>query len=89
MSPRLFLLAALLLAVLTSAIAVVFSWHSHRQAYVELSKLQKQRDEFNVEFRRLQTEQATVSETNRIVGIATQKLDMHFPLETETTVVQP
>ncbi len=89
MSPRLFLLAALLLAVLTSAIAVVFSRHSHRQAYVELSKLQKQRDEFNVEFRRLQTEQATVSETNRIVGIATQKLDMHFPLETETTVVQP
>jgi len=89
MSPRLFLLAALLLAVLTSAIAVVFSRHSHRQAYVELSKLQKQRDEFNVEFRRLQTEQATVSETNRIVGIATQKLNMHFPLETETTVVQP
>lgn len=89
MSPRLFLLVALLLAVLTSAIAVVFSRHSHRQAYVELSKLQKQRDEFNVEFRRLQTEQATVSETNRIVGIATQKLNMHFPLETETTVVQP
>jgi len=89
MSPRLFLLTALLLAVLTSAIAVVFSRHSHRQAYVELSKLQKQRDEFNVEFRRLQTEQATVSETNRIVGIATQKLNMHFPLETETTVVQP
>ncbi len=89
MSPRLFLLAALLLAVLTSAIAVVFSRHSHRQAYVELSKLQRQRDEFNVEFRRLQTEQATVSETNRIVGIATLRLGMHFPSEAETTMVQP
>ena len=63
--------------------------HSHRQAYIELSRLQKTRDAFNVEFRRLQTEQATVSETNRIVGIATEKLGMHFPLENETTVVQP
>jgi cell division protein FtsL len=30
-----------------------------------------------------------VSETNRIVGIATEKLGMHFPLDNETTVVQP
>ena len=82
-------LLALLVAVLCSAVSVVYSRHSHRQTYIDLTRLQKQRDEFNVEFRRLQTEQATVSETNRIVGIATQKLDMHFPLETETTVVQP
>ena len=89
MSARLFLLMALLLGMLSSAVAVVFARHSHRQAYVELSKLQRQRDEYNVEFRRLQTEQATVAETNRIVGIATEKLSTHFPLETETTVVQP
>ncbi len=89
MSARLFILVTLLVAMLTSAIAVVFARHSHRQAYIELTKLQRQRDEFNVEFRRLQTEQATVSETNRIVGIAIEKLGMHFPLETETMVVQP
>jgi cell division protein FtsL len=79
----------LLVAMLVSAIAVVYARHSHRQAYIELTKLQRQRDEYNVEFRRLQTEQATVSETNRIVGIATEKLGMHFPLDTETMVVQP
>jgi cell division protein FtsL len=89
MSPRLFALAALLLAVIASAIAVVYARHSHRQAHVELSRQQKQRDAFNVEFRRLQTEQATVSETNRIVGIASEKIGMHFPLENETNVVQP
>jgi cell division protein FtsL len=84
-----FALSALAVAVVASAIAVVYARHSHRQTYVELSRLQKQRDEFNVEFRRLQTEQATVSETNRIVGIATDKIGMRFPLETETSVVQP
>lgn len=89
MSARLFVLLALLLGTLCSAVGVTYARHLHRQAYVELSKLQRQRDEFNVEFRRLQTEQATVAETNRIVSIATEKLAMHFPLETETTVVQP
>ena len=34
MSPRLFALAALLLAVIASAIAVVYARHSHRQALV-------------------------------------------------------
>lgn len=89
MTPRLFILSALVLAILLSAVGVVYARHSHRQAYIELSRLQKTRDAFNVEFRRLQTEQATVSETNRIVGIATARLGMHFPLENETTVVQP
>lgn len=89
MSFRLFILMVLLTGMLTSAIAVVYSRHIHRQAYIELTKLLKQRDEFNVEFRRLQTEQATVSEANRIVGIATEKLSMHFPVEAETRVVQP
>jgi cell division protein FtsL len=88
-SPRLMTLLALLVAVLCSAVSVVYSRHSHRQTYIDLTRLQKQRDEFNVEFRRLQTEQATVSETNRIVGIATDKIGMHFPLDNETTVVQP
>lgn len=89
MTPRLFVLAALVLAVLLSAVNVAYARHSHRQAYIELSRLQKARDAFNIEFRRLQTEQATVSETNRIVGIATDKIGMHFPSEHETTVVQP
>jgi cell division protein FtsL len=89
MSARLFILLALMLSMWTSGIAVVYSRHSHRQAYVEISKLQRQRDEFNIEFRRLQTEQATVAETNRIVSIATEKLSMRFPAETETMVVQP
>lgn len=89
MSFRLFILMVLLTAMITSAIGVVYARHTHRQAYIELTKLQRQRDEFNVEFRRLQTEQATVSEANRIVGIATEKLSMHFPVEAETRVVQP
>src|SRR4029078_13295056 len=66
MSPRYFLLFLLTLAVLGSGIAVVYARQQHRQAYVELTRLQKQRDELNIEFSRLQLEQATWAETNRI-----------------------
>ena len=87
MSPRYFLLFLLTLAVLGSGIAVVYARQQHRQAYVELTRLQKQRDELNIEFSRLQLEQATWAETNRIEQVATERLGMSFPADAELLVV--
>ncbi len=89
MNIRLFIILVLLVTMLSTAVAIAYARHVHRQTYVELTKLQRERDSYNIEFRRLQTEQATVSESNLIVGIATEKLNMRFPSETETMVVQP
>ena len=89
MSPRYFLLFLLVLAVLGSGIAVVYARQQHREAYVELTRLQKQRDELNIEFSRLQLEQATWAETNRIEQVATERLGMSFPANPELIVVQP
>jgi cell division protein FtsL len=89
MSPRYFLLMLLTFAVLGSGIAVVYARQQHRQAYVELTRLQKQRDELNIEFSRLQLEQATWAETNRIEQVATERLGMSFPATPELIVVQP
>jgi cell division protein FtsL len=89
MSPRYFLIFLLTLSVLGSGIAVVYARQQHRQAYVELTRLQKQRDEINIEFSRLQLEQATWAETNRIEQVATERLGMSFPATPELIVVQP
>jgi cell division protein FtsL len=89
MSPRYFLIMLLTFAVLGSGIAVVYARQQHRQAYVELTRLQKQRDELNIEFSRLQLEQATWAETNRIEQVATERLGMSFPATPELIVVQP
>ena len=89
MSPRYFLIMLLTLGVLGSGIAVVYARQQHRQAYVELTRLQKQRDEINIEFSRLQLEQATWAETNRIEQVATERLGMSFPATPELLVVQP
>ena len=87
MSPRYFLFFLLILGVLGSGIAVVYARQQHRQAYVELNRLQKQRDELNIEFSRLQLEQATWAETNRIEQVATERLGMSFPANPELLVV--
>ena len=80
------LVATLVLANVASALLIVRDRHEHRQAFVELSRLEKARDELNIEFGRLQLEQATWAESNRVDQVARTRLGMVFP-RTEDTVV--
>ena len=89
MSARYVLLAVLLLANIASAIGVVYARHEHRQLFVQLSALEKARDELNIDFGRLQLEQATWAESNRVDQIARTRLGMKFPEGAEIEVVRP
>ncbi len=83
-----FLLVVMILASIASAIGVVYARHRHRLLFVELAKLEKVRDELNIEFGRLQLEQATVAESNRIDQIARLRLGMKFPEARDVVVVR-
>jgi cell division protein FtsL len=83
------LLALLLAANIVSAVVVVHARHQHRQRFVELTKLEKARDELNIEFGRLQLEQATWAESNRVDQVARNRLGMVFPQADEIVVVRP
>ena len=83
------LLAVLVLANVASGIAVVFARHAHRQLFTELSKLEQARDALNIEFGRLQLEQATWAESNRFDQVARTRLGMVFPETREIVVVRP
>lgn len=83
------ILALLIAANIASAIMVVYARHEHRQLFVELSKLERGRDALNIEFGRLQLEQATWAESTRIDQIARNKLGMKFPEADEIVVVRP
>ena len=89
MSLRVFLIAVLMAACIGSGIAVVYARQQHRLAYVELTRLERARDELNIEFSRLQLEQATWSETNRIEQVATERLGMIFPRAADVVVLKP
>jgi cell division protein FtsL len=83
------LLAVLVAANVFSAIGVVFARHEHRQLFIALTGLEKARDELNIEFGRLQLEQATWAESNRIDQVARERLGMKFPDTSEIVVVRP
>ncbi|KAF1719329.1 cell division protein FtsL [Pseudoxanthomonas wuyuanensis] len=83
------LLAVLIVATVASAIGVIYARHRHRLLFVELSRLERDRDELNIEFGRLQLEQATVAESNRIDQIARTRLGMKFPEAADVVVVRP
>ena len=88
MSLRL-LLTVLIAANVVSALAVVHARHRHRQLFVELTALEKARDELNIDFGRLQLEQATWAESNRIDQVARDRLGMKFPEGAEIVVIRP
>ena len=83
------LVALLVLANVASGVAVVFARHEHRQLFTQLTKLQNARDELNIEFGRLQLEQATWAESNRIDQVARTRLGMVFPETRDIVVVRP
>ena len=80
------LLGVLVLANVVTALLVVRDRHEHRQAFIALTKLERARDELNIEFGRLQLEQATWAESNRVDQVARSRLGMVFP-RTEDIVV--
>jgi cell division protein FtsL len=83
------LVLLLILANVGSAIAVVYARHEHRQLFVDFKRLERERDELNIDFGRLQLEQATWAESNRIDQVARNRLGMVFPQADETVVVRP
>jgi cell division protein FtsL len=78
----------LLGAVIASAIGVVYSIQQSRELFVELTKLGNERDDLNFEFGRLELEQATWAENNRVDQIARGRLGMVSPNPAETVVIR-
>lgn len=81
-------LSILLLAVIASAIGVVWTRHESRVLFVELSRLQAQKDDLGVEYGRLELEQATYAEPARIDAEARGKLGMFTPKPQDIQLVR-
>ena len=84
-----FLIIVLVLANIASAIGVVYARHRHRVLFDEVTRLERARDELNVEFGRLQLEQATVAEATRNDQVAPVRLGMKFPEAADVVVIRP
>jgi cell division protein FtsL len=89
MSPRLALNLVLAAALLASAVATVYVQHHRRMQFVELRKLERERDRLQVEWGQLKLEQSTWATHERIERLALEKLDMHMPPAADIVLVSP
>lgn len=73
------LISLLAVLVMGSAISVVYSKHSSRKLFVELQQINKNIDELNVEWGRLQLEEGAWSDHGRVEQTARKNLKMSLP----------
>lgn len=73
---------------LVSALGVVWTRHASRVQFIELTRLQNQRDDLNIEYGRLELEQATYAEPSRVDMEARQKLGMTAPRPQDIQLVR-
>ena len=88
MTLRIAMMMVLLVAVIASAIGVVYARQQSRTLFVLLTTLGNERDNINFEFGRLQIEQATWAENNRVEQIARGRLGMVSPSSAEMVVTR-
>ena len=79
--------SVLLLAVVASAVAVVWTHHLRRSLFVELDAVDARRDRLQVEWGRLQIEQSTWAASDRIERTAEEKLNLHLSRAGATVLV--
>lgn len=73
------MLVALWFAVLASAVGVVWSKQQARNQFVELQRLEKERDQLDTEWGQLRLEQGTLVTYGRIEKMAREDLRMIAP----------
>jgi len=86
---RALVMPLLVLAVVATAIAAAYAKHQSRKLFIELQKLEVQRDAMNVEWGQLQLEQSTYTTHGKIEGAARDRLGMHIPTPEQVMIIRP
>jgi cell division protein FtsL len=82
-------LPVLWLAVLVSAMQVIYARHKARDMFVHLERLNAERDSLEMEWGRLQLEQSYWSSHAFVERVANAKLQMSLPQTRDVRIVRP
>jgi cell division protein FtsL len=82
-------LPILWLAVLGSAVQVIYARYKAREMFVHLEKLNSERDSLEMEWGRLQLEQSYWSSHAFVERVANAKLQMNLPQTRDVRIVRP
>jgi cell division protein FtsL len=79
----------LLLAVIVSAVGVVYAKHQGRKLFVELQALGDERDAMDVEWGQLQLEQSTLTTQGQVERAAHEQLGMVNMSAANMVIIKP
>ncbi len=79
----------LLLVLLASAAAVIYSKYCSRLLFIEIEKQEKALDQYEVEWGQMQLELTTLADQNRVEQIALRDLRLVMPLREKIIYVKP
>ena len=83
------LLVALVSVLMLSALAVIYCKYKSRLLFVEIQKMERTLDRFEVEWGQLQLELTTLEEENRIEQFAREKLKLIMPERDKIIYLKP
>jgi cell division protein FtsL len=83
------LLFLLVIAVLLSASTVIYSKYKSRQLFIEIQQKEKELDDYEVEWGRLQLELTTLTEENRVEVDARNRLRLTLPTPDKIIYIKP
>lgn len=89
MNVRLITILILLIAVISSALGVVYARHESRGQAIRLGEMESDRDALIAEWSRLQLEQAWLADAGQVEAKAREELGMQDPTETRILVIKP
>lgn len=82
-------LVYLWLMLLVSGLLVIYYKYETRLLFIELQKLERDLDSYEVEWGQLQLELTTLTEQNRIEQFANNKLKLVMPLRDQIIYIKP
>lgn len=87
-SPRMLLIALVLISLLASGVSVIYTTFKNRSMLNELQQLRNQRNELQVQWGQLLIEQSTFSLDSRIERKAIEELQMKVPEFSDVVMVR-
>ncbi len=81
--------AGLSVMLVISAMAVIYTKYQSRLVFIEIQKLERALDHYEVQWGQLQLELMTLAEHNRIELIARNKLKLQMPKRENIIYIKP
>ena len=83
------LLSAVGIALLLSALAVIYSKYYSRLVFIEIQKQERTLDQYEVEWGQMQLELTMLAEQNRVELVAREQLKLFLPPREKIIYIKP